>query len=385
MGDSHVHVFTAVYTSDVSGVCSAMYELGGMTVLHDPSGCNSTYTTHDEPRWYNSDSLMFVSGLDDITAIMGDDSVIIRDVCEAAEELQPRFITLCGSAIPHITGFDCKGVARLIENRSGIPVIPAQTDGLRMYTRGVGIALKEWMKRFADLSLTQCRNTVNLLGVTPIDFSYQANADAMREAFDERGLHVNTVCAMGESFENMTRVAAASVNIVVSSAGLLPARFLKSRCGIPYVIGTPVGSRMTDRIADAVRRAQEDGVSRYSYDADTLSDNGSLLVIGEEYCACSIAAVAAELGISAGALWPDAESGIDEEELLRRIRAADRVICDPLFGNAFGGTGAELIPLPHEGYSGRLFRNDIPVFTGDSDWLEVNAVNGRASRSRPKR
>ena len=40
-----------IYTADVSGVCSALYELGGMTVMHDPSGCNSTYNTHDEIRW----------------------------------------------------------------------------------------------------------------------------------------------------------------------------------------------------------------------------------------------------------------------------------------------------------------------------------------------
>ena len=46
-----------VYTADVSGVCSALYELGGMVVIHDPSGCNSTYNTHDEIRWYNQDSL----------------------------------------------------------------------------------------------------------------------------------------------------------------------------------------------------------------------------------------------------------------------------------------------------------------------------------------
>ena len=48
-----------VYTADVSGVCSALYELGGMTVMHDPSGCNSTYNTHDEIRWYDQDSLIF--------------------------------------------------------------------------------------------------------------------------------------------------------------------------------------------------------------------------------------------------------------------------------------------------------------------------------------
>ena len=48
-----------IYTADVSGVCSALYELGGMTVMHDPSGCNSTYNTHDELRWYDQDSLDF--------------------------------------------------------------------------------------------------------------------------------------------------------------------------------------------------------------------------------------------------------------------------------------------------------------------------------------
>ena len=55
-----------VYTADVSGVCSALYELGGMVVMHDPSGCNSTYNTHDEIRWYDQDSLIYISGLNSI-------------------------------------------------------------------------------------------------------------------------------------------------------------------------------------------------------------------------------------------------------------------------------------------------------------------------------
>ena len=60
-----------VYTADVSGVCSALYELGGMVVMHDPSGCNSTYNTHDEIRWYDQDSLIYISGLTEIDAVMG--------------------------------------------------------------------------------------------------------------------------------------------------------------------------------------------------------------------------------------------------------------------------------------------------------------------------
>ena len=63
-----------IYTADVSGVCSALYELGGMVVMHDPSGCNSTYNTHDEIRWYEQDSLIYISGLTEIDAVMGNDA-----------------------------------------------------------------------------------------------------------------------------------------------------------------------------------------------------------------------------------------------------------------------------------------------------------------------
>ena len=53
----------SAYSSDLFGVASALFELGGLTVIHDASGCNSTYTTHDEPRWYDMDSMVYISAL----------------------------------------------------------------------------------------------------------------------------------------------------------------------------------------------------------------------------------------------------------------------------------------------------------------------------------
>ena len=86
-----------VYTADVSGLCSALYELGGMVVMHDPSGCNSTYNPHDEIRWYDQDSLIYISGLTEIDAVMGNDAKFIHDIEETARELKPKFIALAGS------------------------------------------------------------------------------------------------------------------------------------------------------------------------------------------------------------------------------------------------------------------------------------------------
>ena len=386
MRDWHVHVFTSTYTADVSGVCSAMYELGGMTILHDPDGCNSTYTTHDEPRWYGSKALMFTSGIDELTAVLGDDTVLINDVVAAAEDYKPRFITLCGASIPHIIAFDFKGVAHIIEEKTGIPVIPVATDGLRMYTSGAGLALREWMRRFADFSLRPEPKTVNLLGVTPVDFSRQEIVDAMKSAFEKHGFTVNAVCAMGETFENMQQVCRASVNVVVSSAGMSAAKLLKAKAGMPFVVGTPVGSYMTDKIAEAVMQSERDSQNRYAFEREsyataarneeyTGAEKTDLLVIGEEVYALSMAEAAAEvLGKDAviRELWPDVDEGIDEEALVDYINASDAVICDPLYRNAFGWSHARLIPLPHEGYSGRIFRKDIPVFTGDG--FDVGAL-----------
>ena len=405
----HTHVFTSTYTADVSGVCSAMYELGGMTILHDPSGCNSTYTTHDEPRWYDSKSLMFVSGLDEMTAVMGDDSVLIRDAVRAAADLKPRFITLCGASIPHIISFDFKGVARLIERETGIPVLPVATDGLRSYVSGAGLAFREWIRRFGDPEDAGHKDAgreggnledagrenrlrkygVNLLGVTPIDFSRQEIVDAMKQAFTDAGIPVNTCFAMGDSFETLTGVYRGAVNVVVSSAGRIPARFMKGAAGIPFVEGLPLGREMTDRLLAAVRETASDGKDRRIFEEPGTGKNGAgpqdaeagtgasdtgdgarvphstgILVIGEEIFSRTLAAALGGEALGAEALWPSTDEGLDEDILMEKVNAARLVIGDPLFRTVLRNPETKFSEFPHEGYSGRIFRDRIPVFTG---------------------
>ncbi|MDD6211926.1 MAG: nitrogenase component 1, partial [Clostridiales bacterium] len=127
-----------VYTSDISGVCSALYEMGGMVVMHDPSGCNSTYNTHDETRWYDQDSLIFISGLTELDAIMGNDKKLVRDVVEAAKRLNPRFIALFGSPIPYLNGTDFAALAAMVERETGIPSFTLKVNGMHDYVQGSG-------------------------------------------------------------------------------------------------------------------------------------------------------------------------------------------------------------------------------------------------------
>lgn len=474
MSDYQTHVFTSTYTADVSGVCSALYELGGMTVIHDPSGCNSTYSTHDEPRWFDTDSLMFVSGLDEMTAVLGDDNVLIDDVTHAVRDLKPRFVTLCSGSIPHIIAFDCKGVAHLLEKRTGIPMLPVTTTGNRSYVAGVGAALTEWVKRFAD-SLESpyrigssgspdcsantlagaagpeccavkklndaadpgaCGNesfSVNLLGVTPLDFSINGNVDAMRKVFEDAGIPVNCCAAMGESFDSLRHIFRASVNVVVSSCGRRLARYMEQTAGIPYVEGTPIGAYGAARLPELAIEAHEkkwasseDALEGASGSALTGSGDGAsgtagketaarpgslrmllakkkgdsegiclwkgnpaherwdvpdgqILIIGEEVFAQSLAAAINQLtpdcrhGLQAFAVWPDVDHGFPEDVLAELIRKSRYIIGDPLYRTIpHDSTQNTFVDFPHEAYSGRIFRDQIPVFIGkDYDVAEL--------------
>ena len=428
MSDYQTHVFTSTYTADVSGVCSALYELGGMTVIHDPSGCNSTYSTHDEPRWFDTDSLMFVSGLDEMTAVLGDDNVLIDDVTHAVRDLKPRFVTLCSGSIPHIIAFDCKGVAHLLEKRTGVPMLPVTTTGNRSYVAGVGAALTEWVKRFADSLESPYRvsssgspdcsaNTlegaagpesfsVNLLGVTPLDFSINGNVDAMRKVFEDAGIPVNCCAAMGESFDSLRHIFRASVNVVVSSCGRRLARYMEQTAGIPYVEGTPIGAYGAARLPKLAKEAYEKKRASLEEDSHGALDgtsgslrmllakkkgdsegiclwkgnpaherwdvpDGQILIIGEEVFAQTLAAAINQLtpdcrhGLRAFAVWPDVDHGFPEDVLAELIRKSRYIIGDPLYRTIpHDSKQNTFVDFPHEAYSGRIFRDRIPVFIG---------------------
>lgn len=300
----------STYSADNFGVCSALYELGGLVVMHDASGCNSTYNTHDEPRWYDMDSLVFISGLTEKNAIFGNDDKLINDLVTAAEEFRPNFIAVCGGPLPHIIGTDFRAVAKAVERRCGIPSFGFQTNGMDSYISGAGQALEalvslmgsngsdmqgsphERREPGSTLGLTgklgpenqslslkrkrrkPGRTSVSILGATPLDFSLNGSVKALRVLLEKAGFKVQSVWAMGDDFECILRSADADVNLVVSAVGLRAAIAMEERFGIPYVMGLPAGRKVTERIitelgrkAGALRNAEESRADRRDLNA----------------------------------------------------------------------------------------------------------------------
>ena len=75
---------------DFSGVCSTLFELGGILAIHDAGGCTGTYTGYDEPRWFDQRSRVFTSNLDDAEAVFGDDSIFLNKLLSADEWLDSK-------------------------------------------------------------------------------------------------------------------------------------------------------------------------------------------------------------------------------------------------------------------------------------------------------
>lgn len=344
----------STYSADAFGVCSALFELGGMVVMHDASGCNGTYTTHDEPRWFDMDSMVYISALTEMEAIMGDDEKLISDIVVAAEELKPKFIAIVGTPIPTMVGFDFDAVAALIEERTGIPSFGFATTGMNTYVHGVSMALETLAKYVVvDTGKKRSKPSMNILGLTPLDFSLNGQTESIFQWVQNQGYEVLSSWAMGSTLEDISRAGEAHLNLVVSAGGLKAAKVLEKRFGTPYLVGVP----MDGKIQPSDLPGEE------------------IVVVGEGVYSLSLA-WALERKLNRGVrviCTTECDENLlrakdlmlrDEVEIEEALQRAEMIIADPLY-RPICPENARFIPLPAESFSGRIYRKEIPNLVTD--------------------
>ncbi len=382
------------------GVCSALFELGGMTIMHDASGCNSTYTTHDEPRWYDMDSMVYISALTEMEAIMGDDEKLLGDIEDAVRELHPKFVAIAGTPIPTMTGFDFEAVASVAEQRTGVPCFGFATTGMNTYIHGVSMAFETLAKRIVkDVDKEKKSGKtikVNIIGLTPLDFSVNGQDSSIASWLESEGFEVVSRWAMGSTLEEIAMAGEADVNLVVSASGLAAAKVLFERFGMPYAVGLPIGHELPGTFADLIKTKVREfketdasadvsnpatfesreisihsGVFLGGFESDAQPYNKDFAaVIGEGIASLSLAsAIELDCGIPAKVLCATEcpadmlrecdRMTPDEDDIIPELKGAAYIIADPLY-KPICPTEAKFIPLPSEGFSGRLYRDEIP-------------------------
>ena len=364
----------STYSADTFGVCSALFELNGMVVMHDPSGCNSTYTTHDEPRWFDTESQIYISGLTEMDAILGNDRRLIDDITETALLQQPAFICIVGSQIPAMIGCDLPAVARIVEKNTGIRTFSLPTNSMHYYVHGVYLALEALARLIAEGPARESVSPrhVNVLGLTPLDFSVNGSAESICRWLAENDFTVVSRWAMGSDLESLRRASRAEVNLVVSYGGLGAARAMEKAWGTPYVIGVPFGS-MKERLLPCLKPPFEHAYPAMSRSFSSPAESAmekNIHLIGESVFSSSLAtALEDELHCRVRVICP-----VETEDWLLRpgdLRATDEIELEPLFSQASAiiadplyqpicPAGTSFIGLPQEGFSGRLYRSHIP-------------------------
>lgn len=378
----------SIYSADAFGVCSALYELGGLCVMHDASGCNSTYNTHDEPRWYDFDSMVYISGLSEMEAIMGDDQKFIDDIVYTAKELSPNFIAMAGTPIPTMIGTDFKAIANIIEKETNIPTFGFDTTGMHSYVSGAYKAFEALAKRFLkrndkesrvekkesiDKESREAKNTiikVNILGATPLDFSINKSVEAMVDLLKENNFEVISTWAMGSSLEYIKNAGDADVNLVVSYSGMGAAKYMYENLNIPYVVGTPFGKEFANKVIEDLKEVKSTKENKISYSNRKIDKDAEITIVGESIMSESLAYaiskeknktvnVISSLETDEKLLLEGDKIAMFEDDIEKCLKNSKTIIADPLF-RPICPLDSNFISLPHEAFSGRIYRDEIP-------------------------
>lgn len=364
------------YSPDYSGCASALFELGGMIVLHDASGCTGNYLGYDEPRWMGSKSFVFCSGLRHMDAILGNDNLLIDRIVKAAESLKPKFIALLGSPVPMVIGADYEGIMHEVEERTGIPSFGFDTKGLAYYGKGISMAVISLIKKFCQKEAVPEteRSGINLIGVTPLDFGNKGVEKDFIRLFENAGITVNCSFSAGHSIEAIKKSVFAKLNLVVSQSGIEVAKFMEKKYGIPYITGTPVGDGGI--ILSKVKSFLEKGILEDEGGAEKSSSAAKkVLVAGDQIISRSICQAAskihADLDFIAGTIFDFSEEESragdifirDETEFRKIVNSGEfaGIVADPLVEELLTESakkGTKFFPLPNVAVSSKVCWKD---------------------------
>jgi nitrogenase molybdenum-cofactor synthesis protein NifE len=386
--------FLPPFAPDYSGVCSALFELGGLMIIIDASGCTGNYTGYDEPRWYGSPGRVLCSRLREIDAVLGDEAKLFRKAEAYLQTHQTPFIALLGSPAPMIIGMDYRAITTELAQRFTLPALAFDTNGLRHYDQGAAQAYLEMARLFVKPPERKVEEGVNIIGALPLNLGNPANFHLLRKTVEQEGYTVISSWSMDCDPPTVTRAAEATLNLVVSVSGLTAARYLEKEYGIPYLVGMPIGKQAVKRWRELIRR----GCSGWLAEGPPSPEKTgpAALVIGEQVTANAIrnclrddfgfvrVDVASYFTMDAGFMETGDRRLHAEADLMALTEQGsyEVIVGDPLYQPlTTTGRRGVYIGLPHYAVSSKIFPPGNNLFMADAGYeLIAKALGGCKQR-----
>jgi hypothetical protein len=314
-------------------------------------------------------------------AIMGDDEKLVEKIQDALEYTHAPCITVIGSPVPMVIGFDFKGFASLLENRTGLPAFGFPTTGLAYYDQGQKDAYLAIAGRLLSGEPKKNPRAVNILGASVLDGFDDSALDALGDMLTNAGLERAAVWGARSSLEEIAKSGGAGVNWVITAAALPLARYLQERWGTPFVVGLPIGKQEQERLLSALKDSAAGRESEFIVPTPanhSANQNEKTLIVGEAlFCSSLRTCLEAEdfTGvIKIGTFFGEGKELLRPDDLLFRgeedaeqalIRDNFKtVVADPLIAELLP-PGVQFIGIPHRAISGRLYNESCSLFFGE--------------------
>lgn len=372
------------FAADYSGAVSVFYEMGGIHIICDASGCHGSTMVLDEPRLSSGVANVFSASIREKDVVMGIDGKLKKKVRETWELLGGNYICLAGTPAPAIIGADLAGIGKELEKELDIPVFSISSSGLEFYDRGQEKAYRALVAYSKKYSREEGPD-VNVIGATPLDMWDLNQIKDCIKLLRQCGAKKPAVWGSSGKLKEIAGAGHAKLNIAVSASAVNAVKELNRLYGTPYLSGFPIGNAQTERWRNTVTKLiagpkETEGSLEDIVPCRSGGTGKRALVIGEQIAANSLRAllyqefaytqvdVVSYFQMHKELMQEGDRKFVWESEwrdFLEESGRYDLVIGDPVFLTMLPYKPGHVIPLPHIAVSSRAFWDQSPNLFGE--------------------
>lgn len=387
--------FLPPFASDYSGAASVLAGCDAQLVFVDPGCCTYGFLEAEGACWDDAELPVASAQLRVVDTALGADDALARQVGAALGRAPARLVALLGTPVPALVGMDLSGLARQVQNATGVPAVGIETDGFSCYDVGIRKAYEAALSALDEAKAVRgggrqarggarrarddARPRAALVGFNPFDFGSREAVRATRRFVEDGGWEA--ALPFGAERAQTSDLARCEVTLVGSESGLALARSLQARYGTPLLCWSPEClERDMGKLAALAARGDPFALLEASAQG---SSGARVLVVAEQVFAHALARTLAKrapgVAVTVASFFSDRDAARQlgtvelgsEEDLAALLRrgAYDVLVADPLLFRLPEARGALAVPCPHRAISGRLYDR----WEGAGAWDDVVA------------
>jgi nitrogenase molybdenum-cofactor synthesis protein NifE len=205
-------------------------------LVHGPIGC-AAYTWDIRGALSSGPELhrlSFSTDLQERDVIFGGEKKLYRALKELIERHHPKAAFVYSTCIVGLIGDDLEGICKKASQKTGIPVLPVQSEGFKGNKRAGYHAACQAMFRLVGAGDTTgiSKHSVNILG----DFNLAGEIWIIRDYFQRMGIEVVANITGDGRVGDLQRAHGAALNVVQCSGATMDlALMMEEVYGIPHV------------------------------------------------------------------------------------------------------------------------------------------------------